>query len=1045
MKNLSNLITWSLLFGGLLAGPSSAFAQSQYYWDATSPIDMSPGAGGSGYWNTTAGNSVWYVSGSSDSIWVNGNIANFAGAAGTATVNTAVTANGITFATSGYTVAGSSTLTLAGTPTITVPSGGSETMSCPIAGTVPVTVSGSGTLNLSHVITGLTGGLTINLGTTVGLTSLPGAGTGTITDNGTLSTVTSSGIFSTPTTGAGVINLNIVYSTASDNYRFTGSSLANFSGTVNLIAGLNAGQPGTGQVIMTNTVSSSMTWNIGSGATLDFATQSGVTYPANVVINGPGNSQPYGALRLDSVNLTGNVLLNGSGAMIGDDAAGGAAPSQISGNITDGGNNYGFTKIAPRSIILAGVNTYTGPTVISAGTLQLGSAETVGTSGPLGKSPASNPNNIVLSGGTLQYSTANNNDYSGRFSTASSQAYNIDENGENVIFATPLTSSAGSLTLGDALGGGSLTLSGANTYSGTTTVTLGNLIITGSIAGTVITLTTAVSSLQLGNANALPAGADLTLPSSPTSGSVNLNFSGTQNVTTLNFGSTIMPSGTYGAPGNNNVLYQNSAFTGPGILNVQPPTYWDGNGSDALNDTSSDGGGPGNWDTNTADWWRSGSSDIKWGANNVATFAGTAGIVTLDGSVVADGLTFITGGYDINNVDGVSTLTLAGTPIITIPGGSAEIDCVLAGTAGLTLSGSGTLTLGGTNTYTGPTSIGNGCALVLNQTNAYAGATSIGSGGALTIGASGELAAGAYPGNIADSGGSFTYSSSAPQTLSGIISGSGTVTQNGPGTLTLSGLNTYTGATTISSGTLIISGSGDLGNNITFNTGLYAGSIVDTGEFIYNSSAAQTLSGIISGSGGTLTQEGSATLTLSGANTYTGGTTNSAGTLDINATGSVMGDVTVSGGSLEMDSASAMVSTATLNAAAGGTHVKLTYTGTQTINALFIGGIQQVPGVYGASAYNPDSIFSGTGTLTVSTGGGSSPVTISLAVVNNNQLVITWSSASGADYNVYTTPSLAPPVTWTLVNSSPIPATGASTSYTLPGTVSGNLFVTVQQ
>ena len=85
----------ALMFAGLCAGPSSTLAQSQYYWDATSPIDARPGSGGTGNWNTTAGNTVWWVSGVSDSIWANGNIANFAGTAGTVTVNTAVTANGL--------------------------------------------------------------------------------------------------------------------------------------------------------------------------------------------------------------------------------------------------------------------------------------------------------------------------------------------------------------------------------------------------------------------------------------------------------------------------------------------------------------------------------------------------------------------------------------------------------------------------------------------------------------------------------------------------------------------------------------------------------------------------------------------------------------------------------------------------------------------------------------------------------------------------------------------------------------------------------------
>ena len=126
-------------------------------------------------------------------------------------------------------------------------------------------------------------------------------------------------------------------------------------------------------------------------------------------------------------------------------------------------------------MILNGSNTYTGTTTLSGGTVNLGSGETAGVSGPLGNSPAANPGSIVLSGGFLQYSGANNNDYSGRFGTGSNQSYNVDVNGQTVTWATALTSSGGSLRVLSTVPGGMLILSASNTYTGPTTVNGGTL------------------------------------------------------------------------------------------------------------------------------------------------------------------------------------------------------------------------------------------------------------------------------------------------------------------------------------------------------------------------------------------------------------------------------------------------------------------------------------------------------------------------------------------------------------------------------------------
>src|SRR5438034_184695 len=162
-----------------------------------------------------------------------------------------------------------------------------------------------------------------------------------------------------------------------------------------------------------------------------------------------------------------------------------------------------------------------------------------------------------------------------------------------------------------------------------------------------------------------------------------------------------------------------------------------------------------------------------------------------------------------------------------------------------------------------------------------------------------------------------------PTITGGIIAGASPLTKAGTGTLIVSGANTYTGATAISAGTLQLGATNAVpsGSAVTVSGGATfdlrgfsdgIGSLAGAGTVTSGAAGGVTLtaggnngsttfSGVILNGSGTvaLTKTGTGTLTLSGANTYSGATTVSAGVLDVQnntALGATAGATTVAGG-----------------------------------------------------------------------------------------------------------------------------------------------------
>jgi autotransporter-associated beta strand protein len=118
-----------------------------------------------------------------------------------------------------------------------------------------------------------------------------------------------------------------------------------------------------------------------------------------------------------------------------------------------------------------------------------------------------------------------------------------------------------------------------------------------------------------------------------------------------------------------------------------------------------------------------------------------------------------------------------------------------------------------------------------------------------------------------------------------VISGTGSFTKSGTNTIGLLADNTYTGNTLLSDGTLQIGNGG--------TTGALAGDVSNYGVLQFFRADDYTYGGVILGNG-QLQKFGAGVLTLTGDNTSTGGTTISAGTLQIGdggTSGSLVGNI----------------------------------------------------------------------------------------------------------------------------------------------------------
>jgi autotransporter-associated beta strand protein len=423
-------------------------------------------------------------------------------------------------------------------------------------------------------------------------------------------------------------------------------------------------------------------------------------------------------------------------------------------------------------------------------------------------------------------------------------------------------------------GTGTTTLLGDNTYTGSTIINSGTLLI--GIGG------------QLNNgayAGAIANNGVLDYS----------NSSAPQTLTGTNYGTggLTVDGGSQLTLGSGGVAP--TAYTGPTIVNSGQLNldFNNGNGSEGLSTSSGltiNNGGTVQLmvDNDLAGSVPAlGSLPVTINTGGVLTGSGSAdagtgpsshirGKLTLNGGTLAtggSGIQLAYGSWDLD--DGVvvpgnaNTSTMSAPSMIPSEAGGTFFMVTNGGTAsGIDLDVTGTLINGSSIPDTGIILGGNG-TMALSGANTYAGSTTISNGATLILADPGVLGSGTYSSAIFNNG-TFISQTTSGQILAGVVSGTGGLTVNSASaTLTLSGASTYTGNTTITNGTLALASGGSIGDSANINVG--SGAIFDVSAINFTLNPGQTLAG-----------NGSVNGSVTNNGTVAPGTSGSIGTLTFN-------------------------------------------------------------------------------------------------------------------------------------------------------------------
>ncbi|WP_159977930.1 MULTISPECIES: autotransporter domain-containing protein [unclassified Novosphingobium] len=523
--------------------------------------------------------------------------------------------------------------------------------------------------------------------------------------------------------------------------------------------------------------------------------------------------------------------------------------------------------------------------------------------------------NPSFTGGTLLIDQVDQT-YSNNFSLDSTATNTLDMNGNATVLSGAFSDTAagtpGVITYEDSGSGGQVTLTGPGTYTGTTTLNSGTLIL----AGTATLGADGASTIV--NGGTLDLGGTSQVQASVTqAGGIieNGTFTvGTYTLTggTLASGAVIDTAATIDAQAG----AVDGALTGTaGLTKSGDGTVTLASANDYTGGTVVDAGTLALSGTGTLGS-TSGTTTLNGGTLDLGSTSQTQTSLTQTGGTVQNG-TFAVGSYTLTGG------TLASNSVVnadnTIDVQVGRINGTLTGTAGLAKTGTDGVELSGANSYTGNTVIEDG-------TLALSGAGTLGSAdgsttinrGTLDLGGTSQIQASLTQGSATILNGTLTLDSytmlngtlantvvadvrdtidAESGMIAGTLTGTASLTKTGGGLLTLNSANNYSGGTTVNGGSLALGGSGSIISSVAVGTqGIFdisaadgdralttmtgAGGIELGSNTLTLTQASGAYAGLISGAGGLIlsAQQGYA---LEGASTYSGGTSLLVGTLSL--------------------------------------------------------------------------------------------------------------------------------------------------------------------